>query len=91
MSRVTRSARSKPKTDRPQAGASAVKTGCLKQQVAPATSNRSFQPQRRLAVKGGAAGAQARTLDGESVRRLSELDSTLTSNTVARAGSYAAE
>jgi hypothetical protein len=52
-----------------------VKTGCARLQVAPATLNCVFQPQRRLAVKGDGAGAQARTLDGEPARRLSTLHS----------------
>jgi hypothetical protein len=83
MSRVKRPAPSKRKPDR---GPIAVETGCARPRVAPATPNCTSEPERRpQSTAAQTARASARTVDGESARRLSELDSILTSNTVARA------
>src|SRR5262249_2596555 len=60
--------------------------GCAKPRVAPAMPNCPSQPQRRPQSRAAKpACASARTLDSESVRRLSEQDPLLTSNMVARA------
>jgi len=84
MSRVKRTARAKRKAGRRYAGAVGVKTGCARPRVAPATPNCSCQPERRPQSRAAqTARASARTLDGESARRLSRLDAILTSNTVA--------
>ena len=86
MSGVKHPARSRTKGDTRHASALTVKTGCAKQRVAPATPNRSSEPQRRPQSRASqTARASARTLDGESARRLSEQDLILTSNTVAHA------
>jgi len=84
MSRVKQPARSKRKHGRGHAGA--VKTGCVRPRVAPATPNCPSEPERRPQSRAAQpARASARTLDGESARRLTTPDSSLTSNTVARA------
>jgi len=77
---------SRPKDDQPPKRALAVKTGCAKQRVAPATPNDPCQLERRPQSRASqTARVSARTLDGETARRLSEGDRSLTSNTVARA------
>lgn len=86
MSDMKQPTPSKGKTGRVQAGAGGVKTGCVKPRVAPATPSCTSQPQRRPQSRAAKpARASARTLDGESARRLTTPDSSLTSNTVARA------
>jgi hypothetical protein len=83
MSRVKRPAPSKRENGQ---GPVAVKTGCARLQVAPATPNCTSQPERRpQSTAAEPARASARTVDGESARRLTALDSGLTSNTVAHA------
>ena len=78
--------RSRPNGATPEASTLEVKTGCTKQRVAPATPNRTSEPQRWPQSKAAQpARLSARTLDGESARRLTTSDSSLTSNTVARA------
>jgi len=86
MSRVKYPPRSRPNADTRDASAPEVKTGCAKQRVAPATPNCNSEPQRRpQSTAAQPARLSARTVDGESARRLSEQDPILTSNTVARA------
>ena len=86
MSRVKYPPRSRPNADTRDASAPEVKTGCAKQRVAPATPNDPCQLERRPQSRASqTARASARTLDGESARRLSEQDLILTSNTVAHA------
>ena len=81
MSRVKRPVGSKRKNGQ---GPVAVKAGCARQPVAPATLNCISEPERRLQSRASqTARSSARTLDGESARRLPELHSILTSNTVA--------
>ena len=81
MSHVKRS--DKDRTAR--AGVVGVKTGGVQQRVAPATPNCTCEPERRPQSSAAQpARASARTLDGESARRLTTpTDSSLTSNTVA--------
>jgi len=63
-----------------------VKTGCGRQRVAPAIPNCTSQPEPRPQSRAPQpARSGARTLDGESARRLTEVDPTLTPNTVASA------
>jgi hypothetical protein len=84
MSHVKHPASSKPKPTLSQAGALEVKTGCARQRVAPATPNCTIEPERWPQSRAAqTARASARTLDGESARRLPLLDPILTSNTVA--------
>ena len=86
MSRMKHPARSKPTNGQPRAPELAVKTGCARQQVAPATPNCAGEPEHWPQSRASqTARASVRTLDGESARRLSEPDPILTSNTVARA------
>jgi hypothetical protein len=81
MPRVKHPVRSKRNSGREPV---AVKTGCAKQRVAPATPNRPPEPERRPQSRAAQpARASARTLDGESTRRLPGPHSLLTSNTVA--------
>ena len=83
MPRVKRPLRSKRNSGRES---DAVKTGCVQQRVAPATPNCTSEPERRpQSTAAQPARLSARTVDGESARRLSEQDPILTSNTVARA------
>jgi negative regulator of sigma E activity len=83
MPRIKCPARSRRKNSQ---GPLDFKTGCAKQRVAPATPNRSSEPQRRPQSRATqTARASVPTLDGELARRLSEQDLILTSNTVARA------
>jgi hypothetical protein len=83
MPRVKCPARSRRKNGQ---GPVDLKTGCARPRVAPATPNCPSEPERRLpSTAAQPARASARTVDGESARRLPELDSILTSNTVARA------
>jgi hypothetical protein len=84
MSRLKPPVPSKRKNGRGHAGA--VKTGGASPRVAPATPNCSSEPERRPQSRAAQpARVSARTLDGESTRRLTTPDSSLTSNTVARA------
>ncbi len=84
MSRVKAPTRSKRKDSRAHSGALAVKTGCTRQRVAPATLNCPSEPERRPQSRAAQpARLSARTLDGEPTRRLTTPDSSLTSNTVA--------
>lgn len=86
MSRVKYPPRSTPNGDTRNTSAAAVKTGCDKQRVAPATPNGVCEPERRpQSTAALPARVSARTVDGESARRLSERDPILTSDTVARA------
>jgi hypothetical protein len=86
MSRVKYPPRSTPNGDTRNTSAPAVKTGCAKQRVAPATPNGVCEPERRpQSTAALPARVSARTVDGESARRLSERDPILTSDTVARA------
>ena len=92
MSRVKYPPRSRPNADTRDASAPEVKTGCAKQRVAPATPNCNSEPERRpQSTAAQPARLSARTVDGESARRLSEQDPILTSNTVARAATVARE
>jgi hypothetical protein len=82
MSRLKHPARSKRKNGRGHADAVSMETGCPRARVAPATPKCTAEPERRPQSR--AAKPAARTLDGESARRLATPDSSLTSNTVAR-------
>jgi hypothetical protein len=71
MSRVKPPARPERKDGRRLAGAVAVKTGCARQRVAPATPNCSCQPEHRPQSRAAqTARASARTLCAEHVRQL---------------------
>jgi hypothetical protein len=84
VSRMKHPARSNRKDGSGNIEEVGVKTGCTRQRVAPATSKCSSEPQRRPQSRAALpARASARTLDGESARRLPTTDSSLTSNTVA--------
>ena len=86
MSGVKHPVQSKRKDGMKRVEAVGVKTGCARQRVAPATPNCPSEPERRPQSRAAQpARASARTLDGESARRLTTPDSSLTSNTVARA------
>ena len=81
MSRVKRPVGSKRKNGQ---GPVAVKAGCARQPVAPATLNCTSEPERRLQSRvSQTARSSGRNLCVESARRLPELHSSLTSNTVA--------
>jgi hypothetical protein len=86
MSRLKHPARSKRKNGRGHADAVSMETGCPRARVAPATPKCTAEPERRPQSRAAKpARASARTLDGESARRLATPDSSLTSNTVTRA------
>src|SRR6516162_9581388 len=86
MSRVKYPPRSRPNRDTSDASAPELKTGCAQRRVAPATPNRNSEPERwPQSTAAQPARVSARTVDGESARRLSEQDPNLTFNTVARA------
>jgi hypothetical protein len=84
MSRVKYPPRSRPNCDTRDASALEVKTGCAQQRVAPATPNRNAEPERwPQSTAAQPARVSARTVVGESARRLLEQDPILTPNTAA--------
>jgi hypothetical protein len=86
MSRVKYPPPSRPNADTGNTSALEVKTGCAQRRVAPATPNRNSEPERwPQSTAAQPARVSARTVDGESARRLSEQDPNLTFSTVARA------